>query len=289
VARADRRRVSRTRAAVAARADAQSRRDRELAAIDDTMFFPKLRRHAKWMFVFLALVFGVGFVVFGIGANQAGTSLGDLLSQSGGDTGVLSVDEARERVEENPKNAEAKLELATALETDGQTNEAITVLGQYVTLRPKDTDALRQLAGLYQTRALEYQRRAADAQTRASYRSVGSTFVEGLKLDETQTLGEDPIDEAVAAVASEEVNAANTVAGEAFRNAMQMYERIVALSPNDPNSQLELAQTAQQAGDYAKAIAAYERFVKLAPDDPTTELVKEQIKQLKQFTNPGSG
>jgi tetratricopeptide (TPR) repeat protein len=253
------------------------------------MFFPKLRRHAKWMFVFLALVFGVGFVVFGIGSNQAGTSIGDLLSGSGGDTGVLSVGEARERVEANPKDAEAKLELATALETDGQTNEAITVLGQYVTLRPKDVDALRQLAGLYQTRALEYQRRASDAQTRASYRSVGSTFVESLKLDETQTLGEDPIDEAVAAVASEEVNAANEVAGEAFRNATQMYERIVALSPNDPNSQLELAQTAQQAGDYTKAIAAYERFVKLAPDDPSTPLVKDQIKQLKQFTNPGTG
>ena len=46
------------------------RRTGELAAIEDTMFFPKLRRHAKWMFVFLALVFGVGFVVFGIGASR---------------------------------------------------------------------------------------------------------------------------------------------------------------------------------------------------------------------------
>jgi tetratricopeptide (TPR) repeat protein len=253
------------------------------------MFFPKLRRHAKWMFVFLALVFGVGFVVFGIGSNQSGTSIGDLLSDSGGDTGVLSVSEARERVEKNPRDAEAKLDLATALETDGKTNEAILVLGQYTTQRPKDQDALRQLAGLYQTRALEYQRRAADAQARAQYRSVGSSFVAGLELEEGQTLGEDPIDQAVAAVASEEINAANEVAQEAFHNATQMYERIVALSPNDPNSQLELAQTAQQAGDYTKAIAAYERFVKLAPDDPSTPLVKDQIKQLKQFQNLGTG
>jgi tetratricopeptide (TPR) repeat protein len=253
------------------------------------MFFPKLRRHAKWMFVFLALVFGVGFVVFGIGANQAGTSLGDLLSNQGGDDGILSVSEARERVEENPRDAEAKLELATALETENETSEAIVVIGQYLTLRPKDEDALRQAAGLYQTRALEYQRRAADAQTRANYRSVGSSFVEGLELEEGQTLGEDPIDQAVAAVASEELNAANQEASEAFQNATRMYERIVALTPNDPNSQLELAQTAQQAGDYTKAIAAYERFIKLAPDDPTTELVREQITQLKQFTNPGTG
>ena len=264
MARADRRRVARSRAAVAARADAQSRRDRELAAIDDTMFFPKLRRHAKWMFVFLALVFGVGFVVFGIGANQAGTSLGDLLSSSGGDTGVLSVGEARERVEENPKNAEAKLELATALETDGQTSEAITVLGQYTNLRPKDADALRQLAGLYQTRALEYQRRAADAQTRASYRSVGSTFVESLKLDETQTLGEDPIDEAVQSRWNQVITEAYTRAQQSFQAAVTTYEKLVTVAPNDPNVQLELAQAAQQSGNYDRAIKAYETFLKLA-------------------------
>ena len=253
------------------------------------MFFPKLRRNAKWMFVFLALIFGVGYVVFGIGANQAGTSLGDLLSNQGGNDGVLSVSEARERVEENPRDANAKLELATALETDNETNEAITVIGEYLTLRPKDEEALRQAAGLYQTRALEYQRRAANAQARAAYRSVGTGFVQSLELEEGRTIGEDPIDLAVTAIASEEVNAANQEASEAFQNATQMYERIVALTPNDPNSQLELAQTAQQGGDYTKAIAAYERFIKLAPDDPTTELVREQIKQLKQFTNPGTG
>ena len=253
------------------------------------MFFPKLRRNAKWMFVFLALIFGVGYVVFGIGANQAGTSLGDLLSNQGGGDGVLSVSEARDRVEDNPRDAEAKLELATALETDNQTNEAIVAIGQYLVLRPKDQDALRQAAGLYQTRALEYQRRAENAQARAAYRSVGSTFVESLELEEGQRLGEDPIDQAVAAIASEEVNAANQESSEAYANATQMYERVVALTPNDPNAQLEFAQTAQQAGDYTKAIAAYERFIRLAPDDPTTELVREQVKQLKQFTNPGTG
>ncbi len=253
------------------------------------MFFPRLRRHAKWMFVFLALVFGLGFVIFGIGSDQ-GTGIGDLLrGGGGGDSGALSLSEARERAEANPNDAEAKLELATALETDGQTNEAIVVLGQYTTLRPKDQEALRQLAGLYQTRALEYQRRAQDAQIRARYRGADPGIVQGLELGEGETLGEDPIEKAVVAVANEEISAANAVAQEAFTNALQMYERIVALTPNDPNAQLELAQTAQQAGDYDRAIKAYERFVTLAPDDPSTPLVKEQIKQLKQFQNPGTG
>jgi hypothetical protein len=48
------------------------------------MFFPKLRAQAKWMFVFLALVFGLGFVVFGVGSGVGGTGIGDLLQGGGG-------------------------------------------------------------------------------------------------------------------------------------------------------------------------------------------------------------
>ena len=34
---------------------------------EDQLFFSRLRRHAKWMFVLLAAVFAVGFVAFGVG------------------------------------------------------------------------------------------------------------------------------------------------------------------------------------------------------------------------------
>ena len=47
---------------------------------EDTMFFPRLRRQAKWMFVFLALVFGLGYVIFNVGGTIPGVGLGDVLS-----------------------------------------------------------------------------------------------------------------------------------------------------------------------------------------------------------------
>jgi hypothetical protein len=62
MARADRRRAQRTRPAPAPR--------RSDVVIEDTMFFPRLRRHAKWMFLFLALVFALGFVGFGVGREN---------------------------------------------------------------------------------------------------------------------------------------------------------------------------------------------------------------------------
>jgi len=34
------------------------------------MFFPRLRRQAKWVFVFLAAVFCLGFVFFGVGSGS---------------------------------------------------------------------------------------------------------------------------------------------------------------------------------------------------------------------------
>jgi tetratricopeptide (TPR) repeat protein len=247
--------------------------------IEDTMFFPKLRRHAKWMFVFLAVVFAGGFVVFGVGSDVQG-GIGDIFRDQGATTDAPSVQEARERVAENPNSAEALRELATALSVEAETDEAITVLTQYTELRPKDEDSLRELAGLYLTKANRLQIEAEITQQRVAYLTAGAAFSDPLQLPNGTPL-QDPIVEAVSTKANAEVNAAYTAAQNAFRSAADAYDKVVALAPSDPNIQLELAQTAQRAGDFPRAIAAYERFVELAPDDPNTAIVKRQIKQLE--------
>src|SRR5216110_1456005 len=61
-------------------AKAQPGRRRQAAArrpptIEQTMFFPRLRRQAKWVFVLLVFVFAGGFVFFGVGSGSTG--LGD--------------------------------------------------------------------------------------------------------------------------------------------------------------------------------------------------------------------
>jgi tetratricopeptide (TPR) repeat protein len=253
------------------------------------MFFPKLRRHAKWVFVFLALAFGLGFVVFGIGANGSGASLGDLLRDQGGQgKDSVSVSDARKKVEKNPKDANAQRVLATALEEDGKQDEAVTTLTRYLELRPKDQDALRELAGLYLTRASKLQQEAQVAQARASYLTAGSTFRQPLDVGGDSNALQDPIETALSTELNQAVTTAYTASQSAFQQAEQTYERIVVLAPNDPNVQLELAQTAQQGGDYAKAIAAYQQFLKLAPDDPSAPIVKQQIKQLKAAQAPSA-
>ncbi len=251
------------------------------------MFFSKLRRHAKWMFVFLALAMGLGFVVFGIGSDQ-GTGIGDILRDGGGaSNGSLSVGEAREQLAEKPDSAPAKLALATALQEEGQTTEAITVLTDYVAQRPKDEDALRELAGLHLGRANAFAQEAQLVQVRASYLTFGSTFSNPLQLGEGAAVT-DPIDDAIATQLSAQINAAYTRAQTSFQQAEQTYDRLAAVAPRDPNVQLELAQAAQQSGNTPKAISAYERFLELAPDDPSAPIVKQQVEQLKAAQAPAS-
>ena len=71
--------------------------------------------------------------------------------------------------------------------------------------------------------------------------------------------------------------------------AVDAYRRLVALQPNDPNVQLELAQAAQQVGDATTAIAAYQKFLELAPDDPSAAVVRQQLKQLRGAAAASSG
>jgi len=243
------------------------------------MFFPRLRRHAKWMFVFLALVFAVGFVGFGVGAG--GTGIGDVLRSSGGTSDLPSVSDARKQTEENPRNAQAWRDLSTALQTEGKTDEAIAALTAYTDLKPKDVDGLRELAGLYLAQATAKGNEAQEIQLQAAFAGASQSFPGSLTV-KGQSIVDNKIGQAVNAEASAQVTAAVNASNTAAASAVTTYELIARLQPNDPNVQLELASTAQQMQNTDVAIKAYERFLALAPDDPNASIVKTQLKQLKK-------
>jgi tetratricopeptide (TPR) repeat protein len=248
------------------------------------MFFPRLRRHAKWMFLFLALVFALGFVGFGVGAG--GIGFGDVIRDAAGGGGTPSVSDAEKRVLENPKDAQAFRELATAQQAAGNTDGAIEALQNFTQLRPKNTDALRELAALYLQKASAAQERAQIYQTRAAYLAPGTVRDSVYQLG-SSPLDPDPITSAVSSGYEQQIAAAASEIQTASAQAVEMYRKIATLQPDDPTVQLELAQAAQSANDTTTMIAAYERFLKLAPNDPTAPEVRRILKQLKQFSSSG--
>jgi tetratricopeptide (TPR) repeat protein len=241
------------------------------------MFFPRLRRHAKWVFVFLALAFGLGFVGFGVGAG--GVGIGDILKGSGGGSGVPSISSSQKKIEKDPTDAQAYRDLSTAYQAKGDVDNAVDALAQYTNLRPKDVDALRELAGLYLNKASAAQQRAQIAQLRAEYLAPASGVLSSLTVG-NKSFDVDPVNQAVSTEVSQATNEALGEAQTAAQSAVDAYKRIAAAQPRNPTVQAELGETARSVGDTQTAIAAYKKFLKLAPNDPSAPDVKRILKQL---------
>ena len=236
------------------------------------------------MFLFLALVFGLGFVGFGVGAG--GVGFGDIIRNAAGGSGQPSISDAEKRVLENPKDAQAFKDLSTANQAAGDTDGAIEALQSYVQLRPKNTDVLRELAALYLQQASAAQERAQIYQARSDYLAPGAIRDTIFQIGGSP-LEPDPITNAVSTSYEREISAAASELQTASAQAVEQYRKIAELKPNDPSAQLELASAAQSANDLATTVAAYKTFLKLAPNDPTAPEVRRILKQLRQFSSTG--
>jgi tetratricopeptide (TPR) repeat protein len=254
---------------------------------EDTMFFPRLRRQTKWMFVFLAIIFGLGYVIFNVGGSIPGTGLGDVLQGIGQSTSSgPSEGDARDKIKDHPENPAGYLELATALQRNGKTDEAIEPLTRYLGFRPKDRAALSQLAGLYLTQGKTAQEQAAQAQAELTQITGGGVFAPDSSTKLGQQLGEGKITQIESAGANQRLSQAYLAYQDAYQNATRTYQQLVAAIPKQqqaeqPSIFLQLAFAAQSANQLQDAINAYKRFLLVAPDSPNEAGVREQIKQLE--------
>jgi hypothetical protein len=260
------------------------------SAATSGLFFSRIRRQAKWVFVFLAIVFAGSFVVYGVGTGSGG--LGDIFQNlGGGGGGGPSISKELKKTQKNPNDAKAWRDLSRAYVAKNRDDEAISALEQYTRLRPKDVDGFSELAGLYLGKAdiwaSEYQRLALVELV------LGAP---GFGLDPSSTFGQalatDDIYKVVSAnIGAEKSNALQQYTAAASQ-AVGSFQTIAKLRPDDPQAQLQLADAAERAQNYQVAIDAYKKFLKLAPDSPDAATIKDRIKQLEKLvksTNPAAG
>jgi tetratricopeptide (TPR) repeat protein len=253
----------------------------------DELFFQRLRTHAKWAYVALALAFVLGFVLLGVGSGSTGISdaLQNLFSRNGGSG--ASISKLQKKADANPQSATAWRDLATALEQKQRTAEAVDALERYTALRPKDEGALAELASQYGTLAQTYAQEYSAAQAAASAQATPSsafappsTTPLGRAFNDPTAL-KDPIADAVQQETSGKQSAAYSKFQDTQKKAEDAYKRLVKLNPSDATTQIQLGQAAQSAGDTTTAIAAFEKFLELAPTDPLAPQVKQALKTLK--------
>ena len=244
------------------------------------MFFPKLRRQAKWVFVLLALSFTIGFVVFGVGSGVGGAGLGDLL-QGGGSSSTSgpSVSDAQKKI--NKGNLVAYKELADAYRQDGDLDQAITAGEQYLKVRPKDYEYMRTVAGDYEGRASRQRDQATAIQDQVTSSTGGATFAPPGNSRLGRALAPGKIDQELTTAANQKLTQLYSGLQGSFARSTQLYQQVATNSPNDVLIQLLLGNAAFQSRNNPVALKAYRRVIKLAPGSGEAAQARQQIQFLK--------
>ena len=240
------------------------------------MFFPRLRRQAKWMFVFLALVFAIGFVGFGIGGT-GGAGSADCEQRAAASSGP-SVGDAQDKIDDG--DLAAYKELAEAYRAEGKQDEAIAAGETYVRARPNDYAFMRSLASDYEGKAARQRDEATLIQEELSS-STGTTFALPPESTLGRALGMGRIDRELTADANQRLTELYGGIESAYSRATTLYQRVARVERDDVLLQMLLAQAAYQSRKNGIAIRAYQRVCKLAPGSADCTQAKDAILQLR--------
>ena len=276
-----------------AQAAQPKRKQKAAPSWEDQLFFSRLRRHAKIIYVLLAVVFAAGFVVLGVGSGSTG--IGDVLNTlfRGGSSSSLSskIKDDLKKINAHPRNTAPYLDLATLYQQKGDTASQIQTLESAVTVSPKNVDVLSQLASVYRAQAASAQTSFNDAETALAANdatlpglfNVNSTLV-------GQAFTADPLSQALKTKATDEYSKLGT----AFTKAEQGYQRLATAArgtSQESTAELQLASVARdafalftsQVSHAQIAIAAYQRYLKLEPNGVQANLARQTIAQLQAF------
>lgn len=258
---------------------------------EDQLFFSRLRRHAKIAYVFLALVFAVGFVAFGVGSGSTGISdaLQSLFNGGSSGSSVNSrIKSDQKKIAAHPGVAANYTDVATLYQQKNENASAIRALEAGAKTNPKNLELLGALATAYRRQAEAAKNDAQNAQA-----ALNSTFFTQPGLDTSSTLGSaftsDPVSQALKTKASSSF----TKLSSTYSKAESAYKRVAIAShgtSGEATAQLQLASIALEALNYTgqpteiqTAIDAYKRYLAIDPKGPNAAQAKQALKQLQTF------
>jgi len=272
------------RAKQAERAQAQaaakpSRKQRSHASggnPNQDLFFTRIRRKQKWVFLVLAVLFAVSFTALGVGSGTGGglEQVWNGLLGSGSDP----VSKAQGEIKTNP--AQGYRDLASAYLTKNDLPSAITALKSYVAIKKKDSGAWTQLGG--------YEKQQADT-VASQYRQVLLTSQlqsPDSIIQPTGTLatafGTNPIDQYYTELNSAVSQPLYQKAVAGYSASLADYQKAAkyATRASLPDAEQLVASAAQVVGNTKLALKALRRYVELVPNSPQLQQIEALCKQL---------
>jgi tetratricopeptide (TPR) repeat protein len=242
------------------------------------LFFMRLRRQAKWVYVLLAVLFAITFAFLGVGSGTNGLDQLfqgiNIFHRSGN-----AVSKAQKEIQKHPNAPKGFRDLATAYEGKGDTANAISALQQLANLKPKDAAAWSELAGLQTSQAQDYlaqyqaayQNRQLTAPTQSLFPATGKLAT---------AIGTNKAEQVAATRVDAQVQDLQQRTQLAYNNALTSYQKVTTITPKDSNAWFQLAGSAQQAGNYTEAVKAYKRYLVLNPNSSNKAQIEQLIKQL---------
>ncbi|HET7807433.1 MAG TPA: hypothetical protein VFK71_02980 [Gaiellaceae bacterium] len=249
---------------------------------EDQLFFSRLRRHAKVIYVLLAVVFAGGFVFLGVGSGSTG--IGDLLQGHlfGGNSGSSTssqISDKQQAIRQHPKEVSLYLDLAGLYQTDNKEAQALTALQNAQKVAPNNVDVLNRIASIYSAQAAREGNR---------YTSILDTYNQNAAaapgVDTSSQLGQAITSDPYTQGLQQQLNEAYTKVTGAYTKVESAYKQAAQAAKGtsgEPTALLQWGSSATSANDLAGAIEAYTKFLKIAPDNPSAPTVRQTLAQLQ--------
>lgn len=243
------------------------------------LFFVRMRRHQKWVYAVLAVIFALTFAFAGVGSG-AGGGLNQLFNGIFNGGGGSSVSKAQDLVKKDP--AKGYRALATAYETNGDNTQAMTALQRYLKIKKADAATWAELGGLALSQGSQYSTEYSAAAQNAQTVDPSAPFQPAGTLG--TAIGTNTTYQQAAQNASTKATKLYTKATTALGAAVKDYQRAAKLRPNNSTYLQELANAAANSGNSTVAVAALRHYLKLNPNSPNAAAIKKEIASLAPST-----
>jgi tetratricopeptide (TPR) repeat protein len=243
------------------------------------LFFVRMRRHQKWLYSLLAVIFALGFVGLGVGSGNGG-GLSSLYNSILGGSGASSVSKAQDLVKTDP--AKGYRLLATAYEQQSNPGLAMAALTKYVALKKTDADSWGELGQLERSSGDKAATQYQQAQLAAQAADPSAPFLPGGTLG--TAVGQNPAYAGASQQAASRTSLLYQKAVGAYGKAVTAFQAASKLRPKNPIFLQGLASAAENSGNSKVAVGALRRYLKLYPNAPQKKQIEAQIKALSKST-----
>lgn len=275
---------ARAKAQQPAKGKAQRGRRRHAGGGDpnQNLFFTRLRRRQKWVFLVLAIVFAATFAGVGVGSGN-GAGLDQLFNGILGGGGT-SVSKAKDEIKTNP--AKGYRDLASAYLAKNDATDAITADQSYLKLKAgkKDVSKWLELASLEEQQAKTDVALYQQAQQQSQLQDPAQAVQPGGPLG--QQLGTNPIDQYYSQQSSTQSQTYVQQATGAYSTALQAYQTVAKLQPHNADVQFQIGQLATQLNQKLVALGAYQEYVFLNPQSQFLTQVERTCQSLGGVCTP---